>query len=84
MQPVAVVTLVGVALTVLVLAVYLFTVAWILRHVSFTLGTVIAGLRAIANQTEPLDEVITEMDKDLEDVKLALEALVAKAGQKTA
>ena len=46
--------------------------------------TVIAGLRAIANQTEPLDEVITEMDKDLEDVKLALEALVAKAGQKTA
>ncbi|MDQ5874871.1 MAG: hypothetical protein M3526_05760 [Actinomycetota bacterium] len=84
MQPVAVVTLVGVALTVLVLAVYLVTVAWILRHVSFTLGTVIAGLRAIANQTEPLDEVITEMDKDLEDVKLALEALVAKAGQKTA
>jgi len=84
LQPVAVVTLVGVALTVLVLAVYLVTVAWILRHVSFTLGTVIAGLRAIANQTEPLDEVITEMDKDLEDVKLALEALVAKAGQKTA
>ncbi|MGI8708515.1 MAG: hypothetical protein ACR2LG_09985 [Actinomycetota bacterium] len=84
MQPVAVVTLVGVALTVLVLAVYLFTVAWILRHVSFPFGTVLAGLRAIANQTEPLDEVITEMDKDLEDVKLALEALVAKAGQKTA
>ncbi len=83
MQPVAVVTLIGVALTVLVLAAYLLTVAWILYKVSFTLGTVVAGLRAIANQTEPLKPVIDEINADLAGVQGALEGLLAKKTSKT-
>lgn len=83
MQPVAIVTLIGVALTVLVLAAYLLTVAWILYKVSFTLGTVVAGLRAIANQTEPLKPVIDEINADLAGVQGALEGLLAKKTSKT-
>jgi hypothetical protein len=83
MQPVAIVTLIGVAATVLVLAAYLLTVAWILHKVSFTLGTVVAGLRAIANQTEPLKPVIDEINADLAGVQGALEGLLAKKTSKT-
>lgn len=82
MQLVAIVTLVGVALTVLALAVYLVTVAWLLYKVSFTLGTVVAGLRAIANQTEPLRPVIDEINADLAGVQGALEGLLAKKASK--
>lgn len=78
MQPVAVVTLIGVAATVVVLAAYLLTVVWILYRVSFTLGTVVAGLRAIANQTEPLKPVIDEINEDLAGVQAALEGLLEK------
>ncbi len=82
MSPVAVVTLIGVAATVLVLAAYLITVAWILYRVSFTLGTVVAGVRAIANQTEPLKPVIDEINNDLAGVQAALEGLLAKKSEK--
>ncbi|MBA2437173.1 MAG: hypothetical protein H0V52_02335, partial [Acidimicrobiia bacterium] len=46
-----IVTLIGVFLVVAALAGYLITIAATLRDVSFTLGTVIIGVRAIANQT---------------------------------
>jgi uncharacterized protein YoxC len=83
MELAAIVTLIGVALTVLALAVYLITVAAILKHVNFTLGTIVAGLRSIANQTEPLDVVVSEINKDLADVRAALEGLVAQATDKS-
>lgn len=83
MELVAIVTLIGVALTVVVLAVYLVTVAAILKHVNFTLGTVIAGLWSIANQSEPLEQVMGEINRDLDGVRSALDGLVAQAGQKT-
>lgn len=82
MQPVAIVFLIGVALTIVALAVYLVTVAWILKKLSFTLGTVVAGLRAIANQTEPLKPVIEEINADLAGVQDALEGLLAKKTSK--
>ncbi len=76
-MPVAgVVTIVGAALTVAALAFYLIRVALILRHVSFTLGTVIAGVRAIANQTEPLGPVIDEVNRDLAEVEATLGGLL--------
>jgi hypothetical protein len=74
----AIVTLIGTALTVTVLASYLVRVALLLRHVSFTLGTIIAGLRAIANQTEPLEPIIDEIDADLADVRSTLAGLLAR------
>ncbi|HVM36707.1 MAG TPA: hypothetical protein VM784_15385 [Actinomycetota bacterium] len=83
MELAAIVTLIGVALTVIALAVYLVTVAAILKHVNFTLGTIVAGLRSIANQTEPLDVVVSEINKDLADVRGALEGLVAQATDKS-
>lgn len=82
MPTAAVVTLIGVALTVVVLALYLIRIAFILKHVNFTLGTIIAGLRAIANQTEPLAPVVGEIVRDLTDVQGALEGLVKGAKTK--
>lgn len=79
-----VVTLIGVALTVLVLAAYLIKIAVILHKVNFTLGTIIAGLRAIAVQTEPLGSVMNEINSDLANVQGALEGLLQrKTGSKT-
>lgn len=74
-----IVFLVGVALTVAVLAAYLIRVALILVHVNFTLGTIIAGVRAIATQVEPLNPVVSEINNDLAGLAKALEDLVSKA-----
>ncbi|MFN2388979.1 MAG: hypothetical protein ABR575_05165 [Actinomycetota bacterium] len=82
MPLVAVVTLIGVAATVVVLALYLITVARILHKVNFTLGTIIAGLRSIAVQTEPLTGVVEEINKDLAGVRDALEGLVQRKAPK--
>jgi hypothetical protein len=79
-----VVTLIGVALTILVLAAYLLKVAYILYKVNFTLGTIIAGLRSIVLQTEPLAPVMEEVNNDLAGVQAALEGLLEKkTGSKT-
>ena len=69
----AVVTLIGVALTVAVLAIYLTRVALILNHVNFTVGTINAGVRAIAMGAEPLEPLIGEIYSHLEETRLALE-----------
>ncbi len=80
-----IVFLVGVALTVLTLAAYLIRVAMILVHVNFTLGTIIAGVRAIATQVEPLNPVITEINGELTGLAKDLEDLVGRSGrQRTA
>lgn len=78
-----VIFLVGVALTVAVLAAYLIRVALILVHVNFTLGTIIAGVRAIATQVEPLNPVISEINNDLAGLAKALEDLVSSATRAT-
>lgn len=78
-----IVFLVGVFLTVAVLAAYLIRIALILVHVNFTLGTIIAGVRAIATQVEPLHPVVTEINNDLAGLAKALEDLVAKATRGT-
>lgn len=78
-----IVFLVGVFLTVAVLAAYLIRVALILVHVNFTLGTIIAGVRAIATQVEPLGPVINEINADLAGLAKSLEDLVARAGRAT-
>ncbi len=67
MQPVAVVTIVGVVLTVAVLAAYLIRVIFVLKHVNFTLGTIIAGLNTIASATEPLQSSIARVNRELSE-----------------
>ncbi len=74
MQPVAIVTIIGVVLTVAALAIYLIAVIFILKRVNFTLGTIIAGLNAIANQTEPLGSLLSRVNRELSEAEANLES----------
>ncbi len=69
-------TLVGVFVIVAALAIYLITIALILRHVSFTVGTVLIGVRAIANQCAPLGPVIRDILGDVRAIEDDLESLL--------
>jgi len=71
-----IVTLVGVAIIVAALAFYLITIAKTLQHVSFTVGTVLIGVRAIAAQCQPLQPVIRDIANDVSAIDDDLEALV--------
>lgn len=82
-MPIAgIVTLIGVALTVAALALYLISVALMLRHVSFTLGTVIAGVWSIAHQTEPLRGVMDQIINDVSQARTTLDRLLESKGVK--
>ncbi len=70
-------TLVGVFVIVAALALYLITIATILKHVSFTVGTVLIGVRAIANQTAPLGPVIRDIVGDVRAIEDDLESLLS-------
>lgn len=72
-MPVAgIVTLVAIALAVLAIAGYLLHVIWLLYRTSFVLGTIVAGLRAIAYQTRILGPVLGDINADLAAVQEAL------------
>lgn len=71
-----VVTLVGVFVIVAALALYLITIAAILKHVSFTVGTVLIGVRAIANQCAPLGPVVRDILGDVRAIEDDLESLL--------
>lgn len=65
-MPVAgIVTLIAVGLVVAALAIYLIWVTALLRAVSFNLGTIIAGVRAIGLQTEPLGQRFRQINSAL-------------------
>lgn len=76
-----IVTLIGVFLVVAALAGYLITIAATLRNVSFTLGTIIIGVQAIANQTAPLRSVVNDIVGDVVAMDTALKGLLARGGQ---
>ncbi len=78
MPAAGIVTLIGVALTVGALAFYLIRIALALKEVNFTLGTVIAGVRAIELATRPITPVLTSIATDLLATQKALEDLLAK------
>ncbi len=75
-----IVTLIGVAVIVGALAAYLIMIAYSLNKVSFTLGTVLIGVRAIAARCEPLREVIGSIGNDVATVEKALSDLAAGDG----
>lgn len=74
-----IVTLVGVFVIVAALALYLITIALILKHVSFTVGTVLIGVRSIAHQTAPLGPVIRDIVNDVRGIEDDLEGLLGGA-----
>ena len=71
-----VVTLIGVAIIVAAIALYLINICLILNHVSFTVGTVISGVKAIAQACEPLAPVIRDIANTVAAIDEDLEALV--------
>lgn len=64
------------AVLVLAVAAYLIRVIFILRHVNDQLGKVTFGVRAIAHQTKPINELTESMNANLGAVAGALAALV--------
>ena len=80
MGPETIVTLIGVAVIVGALAAYLIIIAYSLYKVSFTLGTVLIGVRAIAARCEPLREVIGSIGNDVATVERAMAGLVGGGG----
>lgn len=64
-----VVTLFGVFAIVAALALYLITISVILKDVSFTVGTVLIGVRSIAAQTAPLAPVIRDLVNDIHGIE---------------
>ena|SRR5687767_3641512 len=82
MPAAGVVTLLLVLVTVAVLAASLVRVALLLKHVNFTLGTVIAGVRAIELASRPINPVLGDIASDLAATQQALDGLLAsKAAQ---
>ncbi len=71
-----VVTLIGVAIIVAAIVLYLINICLILNHVSFTVGTVIIGVKAIAQACEPLAPVIRDIANNVASIDDDLEALV--------
>jgi hypothetical protein len=70
--------LVGTAVLVAALAIYLIAIVWILWDVSFTLGTVLIGVRAIANQVEPVGDVVAGIAANVSAIDNALGGLLGE------
>ena len=70
---------VGLAVAVAVIALYLIVVAWTLRDVSFTVGTVLVGVRSIALQVQPIGPVVRDIVRDVQQIDQALGGLVEQA-----
>ncbi len=77
MSAAAIVSLVIIGVLVAALAFYLIWVIVILRRAVDTLGKVTFGVRAIAHRTEPLGELLGDVNSNLSAVAGALEQLVA-------
>jgi uncharacterized protein YoxC len=67
------VTLLAVALIVAVVGLSLLKVIFQLKHVAWTLGTVIVGVNAIAYQTRTVPEVLPSINSNLAPVRAMAE-----------
>ena len=81
MGPETIVTLIGVGVIVGALAVYLIVIAYSLVKISFTLGTVLIGVRSIAYQCEPLREVVGGIVEDVTAIEESLASLLPEEAE---
>jgi len=81
MPAAAIVTLVLVFVLVAAIATYLIIIAYTLYDVTFTLGTILIGVRSIAYQTEPVGDVLGGIAGDVKAIEEALGDLVSSAGR---
>ena|SRR5947209_9658768 len=70
-------TFVGVAIIVAALAAYLIIISWILNRVSFRLGTVLIGVRAIVHQVQPVPKYVAIILNDVMAIDQAAHQLLA-------
>lgn len=77
-----IVTLIGVGLVVAALAIYLITVAGLLTSVSSKLTTIIDRIWAISSTAEPLSGAISEVNRDLEQARQAMDSLINRQQQR--
>jgi hypothetical protein len=75
----AILLFVGLAVAVATIALYLIVVAWMLRDVSFTVGTVLVGVRSIALQVQPIGPVVRDIVREIQTIDEALAGLVEQA-----
>ena len=76
MPPVAWVTVILVVVLLLAVASYLLRVILVLNHVNDQLGKITFGVRAIAHQTKPINDLTESMGANLGAVAGALGDLV--------
>ncbi len=72
-----IVTLLGVAIIVAAIAIYLIIISVTLNHVSYTLGTVIIGVKAIVAQTDPVPKYVGIILNDVVAIDQAAKQLLA-------
>ena len=72
-----IVTLLGVAIIVAAIALYLIIISVTLNHVSYTLGTVIIGVKAIVAQTDPVPKYVGIILNDVVAIDQAAKQLLA-------
>lgn len=80
MPAAGIVTLIGVAIVTVFLAVALLRIIFILMEVSFNLGTIVACINAIAKQTAPVPPVVASVNTALTPVGAAVESLGSRFG----
>ena len=81
MGPETVVTLIGVFIAVAAVAVSLIIISYTLNKVSFMLGTILIGVRSIANQCQPIEPVVRDILRDVTAMEGALDRLVNRGNQ---
>lgn len=74
------ITLLLVGVLVVALAGYLTVIAYLLNKTTFTLGTVLIGVRAIAFATEPVEPVVKAIGQNVGDIEDALSGVLSATG----
>jgi hypothetical protein len=77
----SIVLLIGIGIAVAVIALYLITIAWILNRVTFNLGTVIVGVKAICRQVEVVPKYVGIILNDVLAIDQAAKQLLAWGGE---
>jgi hypothetical protein len=78
MPAAAIFSIVLAALTVLVLAAYLISIARILARISAKLREVNTGLHVVTERTEPVGSIVGDINSDLAGADDALRAVLAR------
>ncbi|MCA1847268.1 MAG: hypothetical protein LC792_29585 [Actinobacteria bacterium] len=81
MSVASIVLFIGIGIAVAVIALYLITVAWILNRVTFTLGTVIVGVKSICRQVEVVPKYVGIILNDVLAIDQAAHQLLAWGGE---